>query len=80
MCKNHMNLTAEYFNIMRERAFNAVKNREPRMVKVNIDIEKDLGRTLTSTKEFAHNSANSMRLKQLLHAIAVFIYSLVIFK
>ncbi len=69
-----MSYNDEYFTVMRERAVNAVRNKEERMVQIAADIEKDIGRTLITTKEFALHSNNSARLKLLLYTIAVLVF------
>lgn len=56
---------------MRERALAAICANEPRMVEIAEYIDKDLGRTLVETKKFPLQSENSLRLRDLLYAVAV---------
>jgi len=66
-----MHYTTEFFDVMRERSLAAIYTNEERMIEIAGFIDKDLGRTLISTKEFPLGSSNSLRLRDLLYAVAV---------
>ncbi len=55
---------------MWERATWAIEDKEPRMMKVAVDVDKDVSRTLITTHEFMPQTSNAVRLKQLLCTLA----------